>query len=68
MDTTKPQYMQKFRQSRTRCDYFPSGAALAAINRLREQFPDLTMRETLDALVIAGGKGNFQRRKVGDQP
>ena len=54
-EQTKPKSsMTEFRKKNPRVDYFPTPEAMAAIDVLRKSYPDVSMREVIDTLVIAG--------------
>jgi hypothetical protein len=48
--------MQKFRRENKRVDYYPMPDAVAAIERLRQHYPDAPTRALIDMLVMAGIK------------
>lgn len=51
--------MQKFRQANRRFEYFPTAAAISAIERLRRVHPDAPARFIIDELIAAGAKALF---------
>ncbi len=53
MTERKPS-MQKFRRENPRHDYYPMPDAIAAIERLRQHYPDAPTRALIDMLVVAG--------------
>lgn len=55
MTERKPS-MQKFRRENKRVDYYPMPDAVAAIERLRQHYPDAPTRALIDMLVMAGIK------------
>jgi hypothetical protein len=55
MTERKPS-MQKFRKENKRVDYYPMPDAVAAIERLRQHYPDAPTRALIDMLVMAGIK------------
>ena len=52
---TKPSLV-KFRKDHVRIDWYPTGRAAQAVERLRQLHPGASTRAILDALVVAGIK------------
>jgi hypothetical protein len=46
----------RFRKEHVRLDYYPTGRAAQAIERLRQLHPGASTRAIIDALVVAGIK------------
>jgi len=47
-------YLQRFRKTYKRIDYYPGDAAMAAIRSVKAKHQDESMRAILDALVLSG--------------
>ncbi len=59
MGSANAKHLQDFRKLNPRIDYYPVPEALAAIRKLQAKYPNFSLRELVDALVIKGCKSCF---------
>ena len=62
-DAVKPlTRLQRFRRGYARIDYYPHQDSVAAIERLRAQYPGASVRQLID-LLIERGAASFQETR-----
>jgi hypothetical protein len=56
-DAAKPlTRLQRFRRGYSRIDYYPHRDSVAAIERLRAQYPGASVRQLIDLLIERGAR------------